>query len=409
MNGRDLCGKSSQPSKDAIWEEIPGKLLVFTSKGVVGSSKIAGFDLDHTLIDTQTGKVFSPSPTDWRMFLPHVVPKLKELWTSGYKIVVFTNQLTLNLNMQNKEDFKTKTESIADHLDVPVQVLIAPGENEYRKPVSGMWKYLLEKANDGIAVELKDSFYVGDAAGRVANWAPGKNMDFSCSDRTFAVNIGIDFFTPEEFFLNQKPAPFEWPAFDPRLLDPNKPLLSPPTSKLQLDCQEVIVMVGYPSCGKTTFVKEHLVPRGYIPLDEDQFETWEECLSACNEALSRGQGVVIDSANPDRETRKRYINCAKQAQASVRCFHFEVSFDLAQHNDKIRWMTTCDKKYEHDNGNKFTEYRSSFEEPSCDEGFEEIVKVNFIPKFKEERIKELYMQFLYEGLPAEYFWEADNS
>ena len=38
--------------------------------------------------------------------------------------------------------------------------------------------------------------------------------------------------------------------------------------------------------------------------------------------------------------------------------------------------------------------RSSFEEPSCDEGFEEIVKVNFIPRFKDEKIKELYMQFL---------------
>lgn len=40
-------------------------------------------------------------------------------------------------------------------------------------------------------------------------------------------------------------------------------------------------------------------------------------------------------------------------------------------------------------------HRSSYEEPSCDEGFEEIVKVNFIPKFKDDKVKELYMQFLY--------------
>ena len=38
--------------------------------------------------------------------------------------------------------------------------------------------------------------------------------------------------------------------------------------------------------------------------------------------------------------------------------------------------------------------RSAYEEPSCREGFEEIVKVNFIPRFKNEKIKELYMQFL---------------
>lgn len=53
-------------------------------------------------------------------------------------------------------------------------------------------------------------------------------------------------------------------------------------------------------------------------------------------------------------------------------------------------------------------FRSLYEEPSCDEGFKEIVKVNFLPTFKEERIKELYMQFLHEGLPAEYFLEAEN-
>ena len=39
--------------------------------------------------------------------------------------------------------------------------------------------------------------------------------------------------------------------------------------------------------------------------------------------------------------------------------------------------------------------RSSCEEPSYDEGLDEIVKVNFIPKFKDENVKELYMQFLY--------------
>lgn len=35
----------------------------------------------------------------------------------------------------------------------------------------------------------------------------------------FAANIGIDFYTPEEFFLKQKPAPFEWPKFIPVCID----------------------------------------------------------------------------------------------------------------------------------------------------------------------------------------------
>lgn len=39
--------------------------------------------------------------------------------------------------------------------------------------------------------------------------------------------------------------------------------------------------------------------------------------------------------------------------------------------------------------------RSSYEGPSYEEGFEEIIKVNFVPKFKDDCIRELYMQFLY--------------
>ena len=31
----------------------------------------------------------------------------------------------------------------------------------------------------------------------------------------FAANIGIDFYTPEEFFLKEKPGPFDWPTFMP--------------------------------------------------------------------------------------------------------------------------------------------------------------------------------------------------
>lgn len=42
-----------------------------------------------------------------------------------------------------------------------------------------------------LQVDLKKSRYVGDAAGRAKNWAPGKPKDFSCSDSMFAANIGI--------------------------------------------------------------------------------------------------------------------------------------------------------------------------------------------------------------------------
>lgn len=55
------------------------------------------------------------------------------------------------------------------------------------------------QANGGVEIDLAESMYVGDAAGRPAEGK--KKKDFSCSDRLFALNIGVKFLTPEEHFL----------------------------------------------------------------------------------------------------------------------------------------------------------------------------------------------------------------
>ncbi|PFX15913.1 Bifunctional polynucleotide phosphatase/kinase [Stylophora pistillata] len=250
-----------------------------------------------------------------------------------------------------------------------------------------------QEANDDVTVDEKDSFFVGDAAGRPADWEPGKKKDFSCNDRLFAENIGIQFHTPEEFFLGHKLSPFEWPKFLPKNLDAYGSLLNPPNAKLKSEGQELIVMVGYPASGKTTFVKDYLLPLGYVQINRDILGTWQKCVSACKDALSSGKRVVVDNTSPTRETRKRYVDCAKQARISARCFLFDVSFEHAQHNNKIREMTNRDSSYKHVGHLAFVKYKSSYEEPRCEEGFEEIVKVNFVPKFKDDRVKELYMQF----------------
>jgi len=52
-----------------------------------------------------------------------------------------------------------------------------------------MWNHVIS-CNNGVQVDSSKCMYVGDAAGRVNNWKPGKKKDFSCSDRLFALNIG---------------------------------------------------------------------------------------------------------------------------------------------------------------------------------------------------------------------------
>ncbi|KAI8481654.1 hypothetical protein Bbelb_405720 [Branchiostoma belcheri] len=330
------------PTTDACWEEF-GELLVYTSKGVQGCSKVASFDIDGTIIVTKSGKVFAQDTFDWKIAFSEVPGKLKK------------------------------------------------GSGKYRKPVTGMWDHLVERGNDGVPVDKDASFYVGDAAGRLVNWAPGRKKDFACSDRLFAINIGLTFQTPEEYFLGYRKATFKLPDFDPRKLDADGPLYAQPT--LLSSAPEVIVMVGCPASGKTFFVKQNLVSQGYVHVNRDVLGTWQKCVAACSQALAGGKGVVVDNTNPDVESRKRYVDCARQAKAPCRCFVMNSSLDLCRHNNRFRDMTYTGVGHVKVADPVIFSFRKKYVEPQLSEGFDEIIKVNFVPKFEDKKLEAMYRQF----------------
>ncbi|XP_006541102.2 bifunctional polynucleotide phosphatase/kinase isoform X2 [Mus musculus] len=316
-------GEDTEPQKKRVrksslgWESLK-KLLVFTASGVKPQGKVAAFDLDGTLITTRSGKVFPTSPSDWRILYPEIPKKLQELAAEGYKLVIFTNQMGIGRGKLPAEVFKGKVEAVLEKLGVPFQVLVATHAGLNRKPVSGMWDHLQEQANEGIPISVEDSVFVGDAAGRLANWAPGrKKKDFSCADRLFALNVGLPFATPEEFFLKWPAARFELPAFDPALADDSTA----------------------PTAGKSTFIQEHLVSAGYVHVNRDTLGSWQRCVSSCQAALRQGKRVVIDNTNPDVPSRARYIQCAKDAGVPCRCFNFCATIEQARHNNRFREMT----------------------------------------------------------------------
>lgn len=375
------------------WDE-EGTLMVFNKSGVKASSKIAGFDIDGTIITTKSGKVFATGPDDWRILYPEIPKKLKELESDGYKVVIFTNQLGIAKGKVQPKEFKAKVEAILMTLGVPMQVLVATGMGIYRKPVLGMWHYLCEKGNDGITIDMDQSLYVGDAAGRPANWAPGHpKKDFSCSDRLFAFNTGIKFFTPEEFFLGWEPAQFSFPEFDPKKLDPKGPLYEPATASLVSKSPEMVVAVGYPASGKSSFFKEYMVSKGYVYTNRDTLGTWQKCVSVCEDSLQQGKSVVVDNTNPDVESRRRYIECAKKVGVPCRCFLFTASKELARHNNRFREMTYTGKGHAHVSDMVFNMYKSKYVCPTLAEGFTEIVKIHFVPHFNDSKLETLFMQF----------------
>lgn len=390
------------------WEEYDhSRLLIYVSAGLEGRVKVAAFDMDHTIICTNSGKVFPTSMDDWRIMYAEIPGKLKTLYADGFKIVIFTNQKGISKGKTSVPEFKQKVKSIVKKIGIPIQVLVSTGSGRYRKPNTGMWDYFVNRGNQGVPVDLKSCIYVGDAAGRPESKGPIKRKkDFSCADRLFALNAHLKFYTPEEFFLGHKPSSFQMPSFDPRnvgnapLAVRHKPASSGNCAVTESDIvsssSEVVVCVGFPASGKTHFVENYLIPNGYVHVNRDTLGTWQKCLAECSKALEKGKPVVIDNTNPDAQSRLRYIECAQKYNVPCRCFLFSCSLEQARHNNVFRELNSPDKKHVGVNDMVLNSYKSKYKEPALEEGFKEILKINFVPKFKTRNDEELFRKFLIE-------------
>ncbi len=106
-------------------------------------------------------------------------------------MVFVTNQAGIEKGKVKFAELKSKFEAIISALEIPVVVFVATGENHFRKPSTEIWQFFLSSCNNSVEVNMTESFYVGDAAGRTKGWAAGKDKDFSCVDRMFAHNCGL--------------------------------------------------------------------------------------------------------------------------------------------------------------------------------------------------------------------------
>lgn len=377
---------------DNLWESFnKSQLLVYTTPECKPSNKIAAYDMDGTLIATKSGKVFPTNIDDWKLAFGSVVGTLKSKHQDKYKIVIFTNQAGISSGKTILPNIKKKIENIVKVLSVPVQAFIATGDNFFRKPLTGMWQTLCEQKNDGISIDIDECLFVGDAAGRPENKLLKKKKDHSCVDRLLAINLNLKFLTPEEHFLKSPAQKWIRPEFNPKSISDNDANSSP----LNLSFTgktEVILLVGSPGSGKSHFCKTHLETRDYEVVSRDAIGSWQKCVDKVNDCLRRNRKVVVDNTNGDKESRSRYINAAKKHKIPCRCFVMTTSFKHAEHN--IAFRELIDTKHSKISKIVLNSYKKHYQEPLLEEGFTEIVRVNFIPKFDDDRQKSLYELYL---------------
>ena len=186
--------------EEGVWFTVNSNLYVYFADSVFpfpiidkkytmflpNIKNIAGFDLDGTLITTQSGG-FRRSADDV-VLLPNRRAVLKYFIDSGFTIVIFTNQLS------RTEDEKllnyNRVVNAINLINLPMIVFMSTGRDQYRKPATGMWLELLK-----YAPSIEKGFYCGDAA--------GNDGDHSDSDLKFAEAIGVPFYSIEQVFKNQ--------------------------------------------------------------------------------------------------------------------------------------------------------------------------------------------------------------
>ncbi|XP_050216531.1 polynucleotide 3'-phosphatase ZDP isoform X2 [Mercurialis annua] len=195
--------RSCKKTEDVLllpnWKAFHTVIFLETDDGLNGSNKIAAFDFDGCLANTSVKRVGADA---WKLMYPSIPAKLQSLYKDGYKLVIFTNESNID-RWKNKRQVAVDSKvgrlnNFIRCVNVPIQVFIACGysigkvEDPFRKPKPGMWQIMEKHFNSDITIDMDQSFYVGDAAGR--------EKDHSDADIKFAQAIGLKFFLPEEYF-----------------------------------------------------------------------------------------------------------------------------------------------------------------------------------------------------------------
>ncbi|KDQ24535.1 hypothetical protein PLEOSDRAFT_1046687, partial [Pleurotus ostreatus PC15] len=352
-------GDASSSSTGFRWHEPlgPKKTLIYGTNGNPSVKvKVAAFDLDGTIIEGN-GRTVS---ADWKFWKSGVKSKLEAVVAEGYSLVIISNQ---GIKTERLKVWREKVKSIAAALpDVPFRLFAATAKDGFRKPMPGMWTELERMvAEHGQEIDKDQSFFVGDAAGRKG--------DFAGTDRKWALNVGIKFYTPE-----------------------------PSSSSPPNPAPEIVLFVGYPGVGKTTFYKRHFADAGYVHINQDVLGSKPKCLKAVEKAVEDEQRCVVDNTNRDGATRQAYISLAKKKNVPIRCCHFTAPMELAWHNNLYRaYIVPEEERRPAVPYLAFTGYRAAFEAPEVDEGFDEIRQVNWVFEGSEEERKKWGMWLQVEG------------
>lgn len=276
------------------------------------SNYLAGFDLDSTLIKTKSGKTFPINNSDWVLLYDLISEKLKTL--NKHTIVIFSNQMGISKGHLNETDLIEKIKAIKNKLNIQFIFIASKEDDNFRKPRIGMYEYIEKKIN--IQFDKKKSFYVGDMAGR--------SKDKTDTDRKFALNIGIKFYTPEEYFLDKDEEVYNLEGY--KLDNSHK------GTKINVDVKKELIMVsGLPGSGKSYLAKKFI---GYKFFSRD--ENGAKYLKLAEKSIKNNEPVIIEGLFSTNESRNKVLELVKGTDYTTRLIQMDTDVYLSYHLNLYR-------------------------------------------------------------------------
>lgn len=356
--------------------------------------RIAAFDMDDTLCVRPRG---NSKDDEWKLVDESVIGKITELINSDYIIVVFSNQSSMkskkfNINKWKKNTidlFNKLTSMVEDDTPMYFAFYFSKTYDMYRKPNIGLWELFKDDLVRTYNLEnlriSQNSFYCGDAGGRIKNSifkkqnhsGSAKRGDFSDTDRKFALNIHLPYYTPEELFLGNEPMEYELSGFNAKEFIKSaestevEPYVFVPRKK------ELIIMVGTPGSGKSEFVRKYILPHNYVYINNDTCPSRDKCMAQAKAAMKKNKSVVIDNTNVDMESRRPYIDIALEYNyTKIRAIIMKTDPDLSTHLNIVRHIYS-DGKISQINPIALRGIRKRYLKPEKYEHFDKIETVKF--------------------------------
>lgn len=313
--------------------------------------KIAGFDLDHTLIKPHGKRIHPKDENDWEWLYPDAVVSILEiLHASKHTICIFSNQSPKKIST-----VLLKIEQLKQQVNAPLNFFFSIKNDHYRKPRTGMWQELAARIRP-LQINLQHSFFCGDAA---------TDDDFAKTDYQFAANVGVRFVLPQQVFAG---AIVKLPPLSNdflRLHTTSKPCGLDFLDDIKQPI--AVIQVGRPSSGKSTF-SSLLLEKGFSLVSNDAKTT----MTTFKRFAKEHKNIVIDNTSPSKESRAKYIPFLQENDYHIICVWFHIPEQVSHFLNQYRIEKTS--------GAKsipmvvYHTYNKKFQQPTLDEGFEKIVE-----------------------------------